>query len=320
MTDGADNGGAVGPVHGSRVADGAAVSTPRTIRAGEPSIRVGLIVVTVAWAAVLVRALILSGDVRLAVAYLVGMPVFLVMLLIVIVRRPRVTPALHLVFAAQVAIVLVLLALDPDHDFITTVLVLECYEAAVALAGNTRLVWVVFLVATIGCSLVLELGPVHGLALALIPMAAGIVLAMFAVVGHELEAARATSAVMVVDLGEARQRLQDYAGRVGELTAIEQRSALARELEESVSGELTSALEASAAARGRLDDAEAATAHLERLQALAQEALAQMRRIITELRPAAPAGGPAIAGEAASAMPPVADASAPTSADAGTEG
>jgi two-component system, NarL family, sensor kinase len=113
------------------------------------------------------------------------------------------------------------------------------------------------------------------------------VLAMFAVVGYELEAARATSAVMVADLDAARQRLQDYAGQVDELAAIEERSTLARELEESVSGELTSALEASAAARGGLDDAEAATAHLERLQTLAQEALAQMRRIITELRPAA---------------------------------
>ena len=106
----------------------------------------------------------------------------------------------------------------------TTLLVLECYEAAIVLAGNTRLVWVVLLVVTIGCSLVLELGPIHGLALALIPMAAGVVLAMFAVAGRELEAARATSAGMVADLQAARQRLQDYAGQVDELAAIEERS------------------------------------------------------------------------------------------------
>ena len=39
------------------------------------------------------------------------------MLLVVIVRRPRPSAALHIVFAAQAAIVLVLLALDPDRDF-----------------------------------------------------------------------------------------------------------------------------------------------------------------------------------------------------------
>ncbi len=93
-------------------------------RAGEPSPRLGLAVVTVAWGAVLARALILSGpDLRLA--YVAGMTPFLAMLLVVIVRRPRATPALHVVFAAQAAIVLVLLALDTDHDFLTTLLVLE---------------------------------------------------------------------------------------------------------------------------------------------------------------------------------------------------
>ncbi len=310
--------------------DDGAVSVARDTRAGEPSVRTGLVVVTVAWAAVLVRALSLTSDSRLRLAYLVGMSVFLVMLLVVIVRRPRAIPALHVVLAAQVAIVLVLLALDPDHDFVTTLLVLECYQVAIALAGNARLVWVVFLVATIGCSLVLELGPIHGLALALIPMAAGVVLAMFAVAGRELEVARATSAGMVADLEAARQRLQDYAGQVDELAAIEERSWLAGELQESVSGELTSALEASASARGRLDDAEAAAAQLERLQALAQEALAQMRRIIAELRPAAASGTPVVAGngesaapaavgEAGSATPPAADASASTSADCDIE-
>jgi signal transduction histidine kinase len=261
---------------------------------GEPAGWLGLAAVTVAWAAVLARALGLTSGNGLRLAYALGMSVFLVLLLVVIVRRPRATPALHIVFAAQVAIVLVLLGLDPQRDFVTSLLVLECYEAAVVFAGTTRLAWVILLVVTIGCSLVLEVGPVHGLALALIPMAAGIVLAMFAVAARELEAARATSARMVADLEAARQQLQDYAGQVDELAAIEERSWLARELEESVSGELTAALAAGAEARERLDDPPAAAAQLERLQALAQEALAQMRRIITELRPQT--GAPAASG------------------------
>ena len=133
----------------------------------------------------------------------------------------------------------------------TTLLVLECYEAAVVLAGNTRLVWVGFLVATIGCSLVLELGPIHGLALALIPMAAGIVLAMFAVVGRELEAARATSAGMVADLrgGPAAAPGLRRPGR----RARRHRGALARwraSCRSRCRATLTSALEAGAAHAG----------------------------------------------------------------------
>ena len=260
---------------------------------GEPLGRVGLVIVTVSWAAVLARALDLSSDPRLRLAYLVGMAAFLVLLVVVLVRRPRVSPALHVVLAAQVGITLVLLSLDPDHDFLTSLLVLECYEVAVVLRDSARLVWVVLLTATIGCSLVIEIGPLHGLALALIPMAAGVVLAMFAVVGQELELARATSARMVTDLEAARERLQDYAGQIDELAAIEQRGRLAGELQASVSTTLGEALTASAAARARLADATGgagagdAAEHLERLEALTQQALAQMRRIIAELRPPA---------------------------------
>ena len=273
---------------------------PAAVRPGEPSRRVGLVVVTVAWAAVLARALVLSGP-HLRVAYVVGMVPFLAMLLAVTVRRPRDTPALHVVFLAQAAIVLVLYALDTDHDFLTTLLVLECYEAAVVFGAGTRLAWVVLLVAAIGGSLVLAIGPLHGLALALIPMAAGVVLAMFAVAGRELEDARAQSAAMVADLRAAQGQLQVYAGQVDELAAIEERSRLARELQASVSGTLASALQAGAAARASLDDPDVAASQLERLQALAQEALAQMRRIIGELRPPAPTDAPATVDASAAA-------------------
>ena len=150
----------------------------------------------------------------------------------------------------------------------------------------------------------LALGPLHGLALALIPMAAGIVLAMFAVVGRELEAARARARAMVADLQAAQQQLQVYAGQVDELAAIEERSRLARELQESVSGTLASALDASAATRASLDDPDSA-ASAARAPAGADAAGAgQMRRIIGELRP------PATSRRTASRRPPSAEASA----------
>jgi signal transduction histidine kinase len=185
----------------------------------------------------------------------------------------------------QAAIVLVLLAIDPDRDFVTVLFVLQCYQAAVVFPARPRTVWLVTLVGLIGGSLVLELGLVRGLALGLVPMAAGVVLAMLVAANRDLNERRTAAERLVADLRSAQRRLQDYAGQADELAALEQRAQVARELEQSVSGTLADALGASASARGLLDEPELAAPRLERLQVLTRQALAQMRRIITELRP-----------------------------------
>ncbi|HMK93350.1 MAG TPA: histidine kinase, partial [Thermoleophilia bacterium] len=133
-------------------------------------------------------------------------------------------------------------------------------------------------------------GLVPGLSVAFLPMAAGIVLSTFVVVNRELEAARTSSERIVTDLRAAQDELREYAAQVDELVAIEERSRLARGLQESVSATLASALEAGASAREQLGDHAAAAQAIERLQTLTQQALAQMRAIIEELRPAAAQG------------------------------
>lgn len=92
---------------------------------------------------------------------------------------------------------------------------------------------------------------------------------------------------MVTDLQAAQQQLQVCAGQVDELAAIEERSRLARELQESVSQTLLTALAVSASTRDLLDDPDSAAVCLERLQSLTQQALGRMRDIIRELRPPA---------------------------------
>ena len=249
--------------------------------------RAWTIAFVVFWAAVLARLLVLTPETDLRIAYLIGLSAFLAIHLAVLFRQPRPTPALHIVFGLQAAIVLVLFSLRPERDILMALLALECYQAAVVFRDRTRLVWVAVLVALIGASLVGELGLVRGLARAFLPMAAAIVLSTFVVVNRELEDARASSERIVADLQTAQDQLREYAAQVDELAAIEERSRLARGLQESVSATLASALEAGASARELLDDRAAAARALERLQALAQQALAQMRAIIEELRPSA---------------------------------
>ena len=94
---------------------------------------------------------------------------------------------------------------------------------------------------------------------------------------------------MVADLQQVRRRLETYAGQVEELAAIEERSRVALGLEASVSATLDEVLDTARAVRDARGEPEEASGLLERLQALAQQALAQMRRVIAELRPPADA-------------------------------
>lgn len=246
--------------------------------------RLGIIAMLVVWGAVLARTLSLA-DAGQRPWYLTGFIAFLAILLVVVLRRPAAEPLVHVAFVVQAAIVLVLLAVDPQRDFVTVLFILMCYQAAVAFPALPRTIWVAVLVALMGGSLVLELGLVRGLALGLVPMAAGIVLSTYVVVTRDLGAERAASERMVADLQTAHARLQAYSGQADELAAIEQRARVARDLEQSVTRTLGSALEASAAARDLLEEPAAAAPQLERLQESTTQALSQMRRVITELRP-----------------------------------
>lgn len=267
--------------------------------AGRPAL-LGSLAALVVWAGVLARILVENADAGLVPWYVTGLVAFLVVHLLVLHRRWPSASLLHVAFALQAGIVLVLLALNPDNDILSGLLALECYQAAVVFSGRARLAWIAALVALIPVSLVLGTGWLTGLSEAFVPMAAGVVLAMFAVVGRELEVAEEASDAMVADLREAQRRLEDYAGQAEELAAIDERSRVARELQGSVSAMLDEVLVVTRSARPTDGDPEASGPPLERLQELTQQALAQMRGIIAELRPP-PADA---AAETASAAPP----------------
>jgi hypothetical protein len=54
---------------------------------------------------------------------------------------------LHLVFASQSLLVLVILSLDPEFDFVTVLYMLLSYQAAFAFRGQARLAWLLILIA-----------------------------------------------------------------------------------------------------------------------------------------------------------------------------
>lgn len=100
--------------------------------------------------------------------------------------------------------------------------------------------------------------------------------------------ARARSDQLLVELQEAHQQLQTYAGQVSEIATLRERHRLAQELHDSVTQTLFAAnLTADALPRLFASRPDMAQERLEELRQLTRGALAEMRLLLLELRPAA---------------------------------
>src|SRR3990172_773477 len=212
--------------------------------------------------------------------------VYLVLFTAILWRPTFRSEWLHLYFALQSAIVLAMLSLNPELDFVTGLFPILSYQAALVFAGSARWMWVGLFVLLTGGSLMFYLGPLEGLALGLTPIAAGVVLAAYVVANEEIEHARARSQAMLGELQATHRQLQAYADQVEELAATEERNRLARELHDSVSQTMFSIVLNTRSAQILLERNPARVrSQLEQLQELTQNALAQMRSLIAQLRP-----------------------------------
>ncbi len=201
--------------------------------------------------------------------------------------RPRMHPlVLHLILLIQCVIVVWLVVLEPEFDYVISFFPLLAYQAALVFRGRTRWIWVGALAVLAGGSLMIPLGAARGLGLALTTIAIGVALPALALASQEIEAARVESRGMVAELEATNQQLQQYAIRAEDLAVVEERNRLARELHDSVSQAMFSILLATRSAQIMGEkEPEALPVQLEQLQALTQDALARMRGFIAELRP-----------------------------------
>lgn len=191
---------------------------------------------------------------------------------------------LHAVIALECAVVLGLLLLGPSFDYMTSLFVLPAYQAAAVLRARVRWVWVgVILAATLGAQTgTLKL---HGIGLALTPMAVAVCLAALASARRTAEEAQAGSEILVAELEAKRRQLERYAAEVEDLAALEERNRLVRELHDSVSQAMFAVLLATRSGDLMVErDPAGLPAHLEQLRDLTQEALGRMRGFIAELR------------------------------------
>ncbi len=193
---------------------------------------------------------------------------------------------LQLYLTGQCALVLSILSLYPEFDFVIVLFLLLCYQAMLFFDRPRRSLWIGFLVMITGGSLIYFLGLLRGLALSLTTMAAEIIIAAFGTVIEETEAARARSQILLDELKESHRQLELQSSQVEELAAMQERSRVARTLHDTVSQIIFSvSLTARAAEYLLTKDPGRVPAELERLQVMTSEALSQLRSLITQLRP-----------------------------------
>jgi signal transduction histidine kinase len=192
----------------------------------------------------------------------------------------------HLYLLFQSCLILFLLALRPQFDFINILFILLSFQAVLLFEGKPRWTWIGVLVLLMGVSLVIGLGFLNGLALALLPMTVAIVFPAYVSTTQEIEIRLHSNQALLEEIQETNRQLQLSIQEAEELSAIQERMRLGRELHDSVSQTLFGISLQTRAAQLLLGrEPERLSAQLEQLQAITQGALVEMRSLIAQLRP-----------------------------------
>jgi signal transduction histidine kinase len=247
--------------------------------------RIGVIVVYLAFASVLVRTLG-EEDNRPWIAWYLSLElIYLVLYSLVLLKYNLPGWLMHLYLGIQCALVLGMLSLRPEFDFLVMLFLLLTYQVSLFFSGRSRWIWLVVLVFLTGGSLIFYLGILRGLALSLTTIAGEIVLSVYIRVNHEIELARTESQTLVGELKSTNQQLKLYSDQVEELAAMQERNRLARELHDTVSQLIFSISLTTRSAQLLLEkDPERVSEHLLSLQGMTGDALRQLRSLITQLR------------------------------------
>jgi len=248
--------------------------------------RVALIAIYLVFAAVAIRTLT-YGDIRLLLPRYLWLELVYIVLFTALFWKPDIPGWLtQLYFVFQSVLVWIILSLYPEFDFVVVLFLLLSYQAALFFSGRLRWLWIILLAALTGGSLMFYLGPLRGLALSLTTIASEFVILSYVIVNQETESARKKSQALLNELQATHQQLESYMAQVEELTAIEERNRLARELHDTVSQLIFSISLTSRSAQLLLKkDPARVGEEISRIQTVSSTALSQLRSLITQLRP-----------------------------------
>ena len=247
--------------------------------------RIGVIAVYLAFAAVVVRTLGVEDNRPLLSWYLGLELVYIILYTLVLWRYTLPHWLMHLYLVIQSALVLVLLSLRPQFDFVVVLFLLLTYQVSLVFPGRMRWIWVGILVLLTGGSLIFYLGLLQGLAKSLTTIVGEIVLPSYLIASQEIAMSQRKSQELLSELQDTHQQLQLYTDQVEELASMQERNRLARELHDTVSQLIFSISLNTRSAQLLLEkDPQRVSEQLTRLQGMTGDALRQLRSLITQLR------------------------------------
>jgi signal transduction histidine kinase len=199
----------------------------------------------------------------------------------------------HFYLAVQTGIIIALSLTTPDADFFSLLFISLSLQTMHVFPPRIGFRWVALFTVVMAVLMIGGSGWGVGPPLVLINAVAYFFVASYVAVirrletaRQEAETARQESQTLLAELQEAHRELQVYAAQVEELAAVQERNRLARELHDSVTQTIFSMTLTAEAARILLErDPTQAGAQIDRLLELAQSALAEMRSLISHLRP-----------------------------------
>lgn len=247
---------------------------------------VGVIVVFLVFMAVTLRALAIE-EIRPMLNLYLGVGLTYFILFIVLLFLPGIPEWLkHLILVLQSVVVLLALSWRPEFDFLVNLFLLLTYAISITFTGRMRGVWVLIMVLLTGGSLIFFLGLIRGLALSLVTIAGEAIIPIFLIANHEIETSSIKSQALLSELQKAHKQLETYVAQVEDLTAVQERNRLARELHDTVSQFIFSINLTTRSVQLLLKtDPSRVPEHLNRLQEMTTSALGQLRSLITQLRP-----------------------------------
>lgn len=252
-------------------------------RAGyQGSYLIGFIVI----AAVVLRALI-HFQTRPALGFLIALLGLYTLLYGVEPRlSSRFPHAAFFYIPLQTVVVIVVTNLQPFTDITCLLYIPLGIQVARAFSRRTAAVWTALLLLLLSITLIVGLGWLGGAALILLYLAVGAFVISYDFLFSQTQADEAESMRLLADLQSAHAKLQEHAAQQEELAAARERNRLARELHDSVSQAIFSITLTSQSARLLLErDPARVPEQLDRLQKMTEDALAQLRSLIAQLRP-----------------------------------
>jgi len=189
-------------------------------------------------------------------------------------------------FPLQTGLVFVLSSLHPFTDISNLLYVPLCVQALRAFSLQVAIVWILLYTALLSTTLLRGMGWSEGLALISLYLAVSTFFISYDFLYSRTQADQAESQNLLADLQDAHQKLRQHAVQANELAVARERNRLARELHDSVSQAIFSITLTSQSARLLLDREPARVPEqLDRLQAMTEAALGQLRTLIAQLRP-----------------------------------